>query len=130
MNAYIEELRSVVALPDYAQGSMLKHARAIRLLLEEEQAKPSPNNALIATLCDAARIGWELGEAATGQPEYLKTVGELKAEVERLNVRVEAGYKLSTYAASITWEEGDNTQVWLDGLRERIEKVQALKEGE
>ncbi len=53
-----------------------------------------------------------------------------KTTVEIVRERLEAGYLLSTWAASINWKAGNtsfggNTQEWLDGLRERIETVQA-----
>lgn len=38
-----------------------------------------------------------------------------------------AAWELSTYAASVRWDpKARNTQDWLDGLRERIEAVQAF----
>lgn len=48
------------------------------------------------------------------------------ADRDALRAAAEAGYLLSTWAAAIVWSKGQNTQVWLDGLRERIEKCQAL----
>jgi hypothetical protein len=57
---YFEELKGVVKLPDYANCSMIDFARNIRVLIEIEQRKINPDNALIDTLCNAARIGWEL----------------------------------------------------------------------
>lgn len=56
---YIEELKGVVALPDMMSRSLVEFARGIKVLLEEEQQKPLPDNALIATLCDAGRLGYE-----------------------------------------------------------------------
>lgn len=56
---YIQELAGIVALPDRMDRTLLDYARAIRVCLETEQRKINPDNALIATLCDAARVGWE-----------------------------------------------------------------------
>lgn len=86
-------------------------------------------------------------------------VNALETEANALRVRADAGYQLSTYAATIRWEvrrcpdcggrghetQGEqnscwtcygygritdrNTPEWLDGLRERIERVQELAKG-
>ena len=44
-----------------------------------------------------------------------------------LEAAARLGYRLSTWAATIRWDHRDrnNTPEWLDGLRERIEAVQA-----
>ena len=62
MSSYVEELSGIVALPDVMNGSLLTFARRIRVTIEREQAKLNPDNALIALLCDAARLGWEFLE--------------------------------------------------------------------
>lgn len=62
--------------------------------------------------------------------EWISRVKDVTTERDALRARAEAGYQLSTWAATINWKPGDNQPEWLDGLRERIEKVQALKEGE
>lgn len=38
----------------------------------------------------------------------------------------DATWDLSTWAACVCWEEGDNDAGWLDGLRDRILRVQDL----
>jgi len=58
---YAKILSGVVAL-GYMDCSMIDHARAIKTCIETEQRKFNPDNALIATLCNAARCGWELIE--------------------------------------------------------------------
>ncbi len=52
-------------------------------------------------------------------------------EVDKLHVAAQAGFDLSTWAASINWGRGDNTntQEWLTELRKKIERCQeAAKE--
>ena len=56
---YIDELAGVVALPCLMDCSLLDFARRIRIQIEDELKKISPDNALIALLSDAARLGWE-----------------------------------------------------------------------
>ena len=58
---YTKILSGIVVL-GYMDCSMLDYARAIRVCIESEQAKVNPDNALVATLCNAARCGWELCE--------------------------------------------------------------------
>lgn len=56
---------------------------------------------------------------------------EAADRIARLRERAEAGYELSTWAASIHWSDRkSNTPEWLDGLRERIERVQGLANAE
>ena len=57
---YLAELRGVVALPDYMNCSMVDFARSLRVLIDEESRKPCGDSHLIAVLCNAARVGWEL----------------------------------------------------------------------
>ena len=57
---YENILSGVVALPDLMDCSLNEFARRIRFYLEQEQRKISPDNGLIAILCDAARVGYEL----------------------------------------------------------------------
>lgn len=57
--------------------------------------------------------------------EWGEAIGDTGAPTEL----EEAGFSLSIWAASIRWRDGDNTQDWLDGLRERIETVQRLYNG-
>lgn len=56
---YRAELAGLVALPDLMQCSLGDFARRLAVAIREEQAKPNPDNALIALLCDAARLGDE-----------------------------------------------------------------------
>lgn len=58
---YYKILIGTVAL-GYMDCSLNDFARAIKICIEVEQAKFNPDNALIAVLCDAARVGWELCE--------------------------------------------------------------------
>ena len=60
-DSYQKILSGTVVL-NYMDRSMNDFARAIKVCIETEQAKFNPDNALIATLCDAARVGWELIE--------------------------------------------------------------------
>jgi len=57
---YIEILQGVVALPCLMDDNLANFAHRIKVTIEEEQLKPLPDNALIALLCDAARVGYEL----------------------------------------------------------------------
>ncbi len=57
-------------------------------------------------------------------PEYL--LAEAEERCRQLVTERDAGYKLSTWAATINWDGTGNTAAWLDGLRERIERVQQL----
>lgn len=41
-------------------------------------------------------------------------------------IRADIARDLSTWAASINWDGGQNTLEWLDGLRDRINRVQEL----
>ena len=51
----------------------------------------------------------------------------LQATLERAREAAEAGKDLAGWAAAIKWNHQErNTEEWLAGLRERIEKVQAL----
>ena len=56
---YIDELAGIVALPDRMSCSLMQFAHRIKLQIKEEASKLNPDNALIAVLCDAARLGWE-----------------------------------------------------------------------
>jgi hypothetical protein len=57
--SYADILSGVVAL-GYMNRSLADFARSIRVHIEKELKKPNPDTALIALLCDAARVGWEL----------------------------------------------------------------------
>jgi hypothetical protein len=56
---YIDELAGVVALPDRMDCSLMNFAARIKQQINVELQNISPNNALIALLCDAAKLGWE-----------------------------------------------------------------------
>lgn len=56
---YDELLAGVVAL-GYMDRSLMDFGRALRVKVEEETRKANPDTSLIALLCDAARVGWEL----------------------------------------------------------------------
>jgi hypothetical protein len=60
MSEYIEILKPVVNLPGFMDCSMVEFAHAIRVCIETERHKPNPDEVVIATLCNAARVGWEL----------------------------------------------------------------------
>lgn len=55
---FVDELRGVAAV-GILQRSLAEHARALRVMIEEEARKPFPNNHLIAVLIDAACLGNE-----------------------------------------------------------------------
>ena len=59
------ELGGFVALHQVS-GSLPFFSRRIAVHLMEEQGKPNPDNGLIALLCDAARLVWEI--APEGKP--------------------------------------------------------------
>jgi len=70
---------------------------------------------------DAIKTEWNGG--ADEMDEYIPALVD---ELYSLRLAFADGYALSTWAASIKWNDRDtNTQEWLDGLRERIERVQA-----
>ena len=56
---YIDELSGVVALPDHMPGSLMEFARRIKVYIDLELQKLSPDTGLVAVLADAARLGWE-----------------------------------------------------------------------
>jgi len=62
LSEYEEILRGVTAQLGYADCSMIEFAMAIRTCIESEMEKINPDNALIATLINAACMGWELIE--------------------------------------------------------------------
>lgn len=61
---YEQILAGKVALPDRMQCSLNDFALRISITIDRELEKPFPDNALIALLCDAARLGWEQIEAS------------------------------------------------------------------
>ena len=72
---------------------------------------------------------WEEGDMSSTHHVVHGTRGSIKALLDLLSderAKSEAGYRLSTYAACIHWDGSKNTREWFDGLREHIEKVQAL----
>jgi hypothetical protein len=54
---------------------------------------------------------------------------DVKVKAARRAALESAAWALSTWAASIDWEGGRSPAKWLEGLRERIEAVQALTSG-
>ena len=78
-NKYIEILKPVVHLPEFMDCSMIDFAQAIRTCIETEQQKVNPaSNAVIETLCNAARCGWELiekSEIKNGPPGCTDCIG-------------------------------------------------------
>ena len=62
MSEYKEILQPIMANITYADCSMIDYAIAIRTLIETEMGKINPDQALIALLINAAKIGWELIE--------------------------------------------------------------------
>ena len=61
MSEYEKILRPVGAV-GYADCSMIDYATAIKTCIETEMEKIDPDNALMALLINAGRIGWELIE--------------------------------------------------------------------
>lgn len=53
-------------------------------------------------------------------------IDKLKSEIDKLKSIVEAGYDLSTLAASINWHGGKNTREWLADLCEQIVNYQKI----
>jgi len=71
---------------------------------------------------DAITAEWNAGQ----NDEMDEYIPALVDELRSLRLAFEDGYALSTWAASIKWSDrATNTQEWLDGLRKRIENVQA-----
>ena len=84
-----------------------------------------------ADALDADSGGADVSDLVVGHSEftaYPRSTADWVAVYETLpeNHMAKAGYRLSTYAASINWDGKRNTKEWLAGLRERIEAVQAL----
>lgn len=67
------------------------------------------------------------GDVARVARECLDKDG-FEGHAETLAKQARLGWELSTYAASIHWDRRKNTPEWMDGLRERIESLQALGE--
>ncbi len=65
--------------------SIAEHERACLVLIEEEQSKIAPNNALISVLCDSVRMGREWVDSLRGG----STVRELFGARESLDAKVE-----------------------------------------
>ena len=55
-----EELKGIVALPDCLNDSLNGFARRVGVAIINEQRKPNPDNSLIAILCDAGRLAYEM----------------------------------------------------------------------
>ena len=94
-DGYVKILSGKVAL-GYMDCSMVDYARALKTCIETEQRKFNPDNALIATLCNAARCGWELIEkmkvneplwAADRIRELEKEAKELKSIIGTIRQR-------------------------------------------
>ena len=62
MSEYEKILKPVTAQLGYSDCSMIDYAQAIKTCVETEMEKINPDQALIALLINAARIGWELIE--------------------------------------------------------------------
>ena len=58
VNCFKQEFEGVASV-GLLEKSLWEHARALRVTMEEEAAKPFPNNALVALLRDAACLGFE-----------------------------------------------------------------------
>jgi len=56
---YIDALAGTVALPDHMDCSLIQFARRLKVYIDREMRKISPDMALVALLCDSARLGWE-----------------------------------------------------------------------
>lgn len=61
-NVFLEELSGVCHV-GRLEKTLADHARALRVLMQEESEKPFPNTHLIAVLRDAACLGYEHLEA-------------------------------------------------------------------
>lgn len=59
-SSYRTALAGVVALPALMECSLADFGRRLAVTIREEQEEPLPDNALLAVLCDAARLGDEL----------------------------------------------------------------------
>lgn len=83
----IEELRDVVALPDYMNDSLIGFAHRVALALKAEQERPNPDNYLIAILADAGRLAWELAQ----HPRVFRLEEALEAMLSAFDFGVEHG---------------------------------------
>lgn len=107
----------------------LIRAEAVEALRDAEMRKPKPDLALVerldALLAEAQpeEPGLRLSPLAAMDMKYA-----LAARPAEDGLR-EAAYDLASYAAAIRWDGTRNTQEYLDGLRECIERVQALARG-
>jgi hypothetical protein len=93
----------------------------------ERDAVPASRNELRCEDCNSelVMVGWTAGGLDMTEPveSYDCPLCRVKADRAALH---EAAWRLSTWAASINWDGRGNTQSWLEGLRERIEAVQAF----
>lgn len=72
-----------------------------------------------------------------GDPSSPSAKAEIEAALSKVmllrgsapDAIADAAWDLSTWAAAVAWDGSGNTREWLLGLRERIERVQALCPG-
>jgi hypothetical protein len=85
--------------------------------------------ALRARVAEAGRESALYQDAARGhmkQRDEARAAAErLRAERDRLRNSALNGYELSRYVAAIKWDGSPNEPDWMDGLRDRIEGLQA-----
>lgn len=64
--SYEQIFSGIVAL-GYMDRSLVDFGCAVRVAIKREQRKASPDNQLLNTLYDAARLGWELSRGKEGK---------------------------------------------------------------
>jgi len=92
VDSYQEILSGVVGL-SYMDCSLNDFARRLVEAIKAEQEKPSPDNALIALLCDAARVGWEFllrRPSALEAAEVCEGEGEDMIQIKVTKCRVDS----------------------------------------
>ena len=118
--SYHEELAGLVMMgPQGMERSLLDYARAIRVTLQEEQEKASPDNALVALLCDAARLGAEYLDHVAKRGTLYK-IDDLIAKLQ--DVRAKFGntsvvLRTAAWGATALWEMEKDKM--LDGIIEK-----------
>ena len=103
---YCKELSRVVALPAIYEGSLIGFAHRVRVCIESEQKKLSPDNAIISVLCDAARIGYEYGECAQGNKvlaQQLPTQPVISLALEFMQCRPCGSFNVHTVQDFVKW---------------------------
>jgi len=113
-----------------AQESALANLGRFLRAVKESDALQAMLIRLSPTLANDPRQYSVVEQIAIVEAEYRALVhdhADLETKLEQVREAAEAGKDLAGWAAAIKWNHRErNTEEWLAGLRERIEKVQAL----